>query len=182
MEFEEKQKKFEKIEWSKTQKKIIELIRSGVNFYEIAEKLNANTRTLTIHLNNIYNRTASIIEYTTFRKFAKLQFFLTELNNNKTPYRDVRKLIHPCATTPVNDPVNTPEHSYEVLAKENAELKAKLNVLESNRRIDFSELKMKIKTEIEKMTQKLMLIEEMERMIDNEDDSRTTNPEGTGSL
>lgn len=168
------EQKFNEIQFTPAEREIIRLMKAGKNFNQITEISEKEKSTLFKQLNVIYNKTKNIVSYgSKVRRFLTLQNFLSDPEATG----DKVKFIEPKAqkTKPrftfddedKTDELNEIKKQLQMIMKENDELRSKIKKLENTPpRLDFDDIKNKIKTEIEKLSQKLRMIEELEEMME----------------
>lgn len=179
-------KKFNEIYFTTAEKEILEDMKAGKNFEEICKGRNKEKSTLQNQLCAIYNKTKDVVEYRSkLRRFLTLQHFLTDSDAQQTEVRPAVRTteINPLYRTMPNiisvqkvsddDEINRLKFVIEgqnrqndLLKEENKELKAKIKKLETTPpRADFEVFKNNIKAQIENLSQKLRLIEELEELM-----------------
>lgn len=169
--------KFDEIKFTGAERQILELMKEGKNFQEIATVLGKEASTLFKQMNAIYNKTKNIVVYQSrVRRFLTLQYFLTDpdISINSTKLDKTKSKIKPRFTFD-DDEIQFPDKNNELdevrkqlqaKEKENDELRSQIKKLENTPpRMDFEGIKNKIKSEIEKLSQKLCVIEELEEMM-----------------
>lgn len=82
------------IDFDQTELQILFEIKRETSFEDIAKKLSIATVTLTNYMKNIYNKTADVISYSGFRKYAKLKDVLQSEDGKKIfPFEEYAKFL-----------------------------------------------------------------------------------------
>jgi len=173
-------KKFNEIYFTTAEKEILEDMKAGKNFEEICKGRNKEKSTLQNQLCAIYNKTKDVVEYRSkLRRFLTLQHFLTDSDAQQTEvrpavrtteinplYRTVPKISNADEINRLKFVIEGQNRQNDLLKEENKELKAKIKKLETTPpRADFEVFKNNIKAQIENLSQKLRLIEELEKLM-----------------
>lgn len=82
------------IDFNQTELQILFEVKRETSFEDIAKKLSVATVTLTNYMKNIYDKTADVINYSGFRKYAKLRDVLQSEDGKKIfPFEEYAKFL-----------------------------------------------------------------------------------------